>query len=190
MDAVAIDDLTLEAVRRWWLFVVAGVLWIVFAWVVLSFNYRTVWAVAVMFGLGLLAGGLVGIAIGLSAPSWRWLHVSFGVIGVVGGIVALAWPDATFLVLAVIIGWYIMFSGLLDIATAFATKGEHEFWWLHLALGIAQVLIGFWAVGYPGRSISLLVVWVGATALARGISGLLLGFGLYGAGRELRRRMA
>ena len=52
------------------------------------------------------------------------------------------------------------------------------------------MLIGFWAIGYAGRSISLLVVWVGATALARGISSLFVGFGLHGAGKELRNRMA
>ena len=37
-------------------------------------------------------------------------------------------------------------------------------------LGIAELLLGFWAAGYFGRSALLLVVWVGATALTRGIS--------------------
>ena len=34
------------------------------------------------------------------------------------------------------------------------------------------------------------MIWVGATALVRGISSIALGFGLHGAGKELRRRMA
>ena len=51
------------------------------------------------------------------------------------------------------------------------------------------MLIGFWAIGYAGRSITLLVVWVGATALGRGISSLFIAFGLHDAGRQLRSRM-
>jgi uncharacterized membrane protein HdeD (DUF308 family) len=190
MESRAVDELTEETTRQWWVFLVSGVLWILFAWVVLSFDYDTIWAVAVFFGFGLIAGGAMSVMIGLSASTWRWVHVTFGVISIVAGVFALAWPGQTFLVLAAIIGWYVMFTGVIDLAMAFATREENDLWWLQLVLGIVQVLIGFWAIGYEGRSISLLVIWVGATALARGISGLFVGFGLHGAGRQLRRRMA
>jgi uncharacterized membrane protein HdeD (DUF308 family) len=180
----------LEGARHWWLFLISGILWILFAWVVLSFNYETVWAVAVFFGIGLIAGGFMSIFVGLDARSWRWLHVTFGVLAILAGCVALLWPGQTFLVLAAIIGWYVMLSGVLDLIVAFATKDENDLWWLQLILGIAQVLIGFWAVGYAGRSISLLVIWVGATALARGISSIFVAVGLHGAGKRLRRQMA
>ena len=47
-----------------------------------------------------------------------------------------------------------------------------------MIVGIVEVLVGFWAIGYSGRSIALLVVWVGAAALARGITDLFLAFQL------------
>jgi uncharacterized membrane protein HdeD (DUF308 family) len=186
----SVDDIDLEAAKTWWAFLLGGVVWILFAWVVLSFDYDSVWAVAVFFGFGLIAGGLMGVMVGMTAPNWRWVHVSFGVLSIAAGVIALVWPGQTFLVLAAIIGWYVMLAGIIDLATAFATRDDNELWWLQLLLGLAQVLIGFWAVGYSGRSISLLVVWVGATALARGISSLFMGFALHGAGKELRKRMA
>jgi uncharacterized membrane protein HdeD (DUF308 family) len=102
---------------------------------------------------------------------------------------ALMWPGQTFLVLAAIIGWYILFAGIMDIVTSLATRDINDLWWLQLLLGVAEVFIGFWAVGYAGRSITLLVVWVGASALARGISSIFLGFGLHSAGKEVRKRM-
>ena len=114
----------------------------------------------------------------------------FGVIAIIAGIVALIWPGQTFLVLAAIIGWYILFAGIMDIVTSIAVKEENDLWWLQLVLGIAEVLIGFWAVGYTGRSVALLVIWVGASALARGISSIVLGFGLHSTGKELRKRMS
>jgi uncharacterized membrane protein HdeD (DUF308 family) len=189
MSRMTADDLDVDT-RHWWIFLVTGALWIIFAWVVLTFDIDTVWTIAVFFGLALLAGGVLSIVTGLDAPSWRWLHITFGVIAIIGGFFALAWPGQTFLVMAAIIGWYVLLTGILDLVVAFSTKDENDLWWLQLILGIAQILIGFWAVGYTGRSIALLVIWVGATALARGISNLVIGFGLHGADKQLRRRMA
>jgi uncharacterized membrane protein HdeD (DUF308 family) len=184
------DASTQEATRHWWLFLLAGALWIIFGWIVLSFNYETVWAVAVFFGIGFIAGGFMELFMAFDTPSWRWLHILFGAIAIIAGIMALIWPGQTFLVLAAIIGWYVLFAGIFDVVTSISTRDDNDLWWLQLILGIAQVLIGFWAIGYAGRSIALLVVWVGASALARGISSIFLGFGLHNAGKELRRRMS
>ena len=52
-------------------------------------------------------------------------------------------------------------------------------------MGIIEVLIGFWAVGYPGRSIILLVIWVGATAPLRRASRRSCYFALHGLRNEL-----
>jgi uncharacterized membrane protein HdeD (DUF308 family) len=164
-------------------------LWIIFGWVVLSFDFDTVWAISVFFGFGFIIGGIMEFIVALETPSWRWLHISFAVIAVIAGILALIWPGQTFLVLAAIIGWYVLFAGIMDIAAAFATRDENDLWWLLLVVGIAEVLIGFWAVGYAGRSVTLLVVWVGAAALARGISSFFIGFGLHSAGKELRKKL-
>ena len=184
-----VDDL-IEVSKGWWLYLLAGLLWIGFGWVVLSFNFTTVWAVAVFFGIGFILGGVMELVVSAQTRDWRWLHITFGIISIVAGVVAMFWPGETFLVLAAIIGWYAMIAGIADLATAFATREDNELWWLQLVLGIAQVMVGFWAVGYAGRSITLLVVWVGAAALARGISSLFLAFGLRRAGKELHAKIA
>lgn len=178
------------AARGWWVHLLVGFLWLLFAFVVLSFDLDTVWAVAVFFGAGFLVGGAAELAVAATRPDWRWLHVLFGLASIVAGIVALAWPGTTFLVLAAIVAWYILFSGFFDLLASFAMRGESDLWWLGLVLGVAQILIGFWAVGYAGRSIVLLVVWVGAAALSRGLSEIFLAFALHRAGGELRRHMA
>ena len=179
------DDLVAVS-RHWWLYLVAGIAWLVFAFVVLSFDITTVWAVAVFFGIMLIAGGVGEFMVAAVSESWKWLHVVVGVIAVLGGMIALLWPGQTFLVLAAIVGWFLLFAGIFDIIVAFATKDENDIWWLQLILGIAQILIGFWAIGYAGRSIAVLVIWVGASALARGISDLFLAFGLRKAGKKLK----
>jgi uncharacterized membrane protein HdeD (DUF308 family) len=190
MDTTPDADELLEVSKGWWLYLVAGVLWIIFGWIVLSFKFDTVWAIAVFFGFGFIIGGIMELYVGLQSGGWRWLHILFAVIAIIAGILALIWPGQTFLVLAAIIGWYILFAGIMDIVISISTKEENDLWWLQLILGIAEVLIGFWAVGYVGRSIALLVIWVGASALARGISSIFLGFGLHSAAKEVRKKLS
>lgn len=171
-------------VGPWWLHLVIGIAWIFFAFLLLSFDMATVWGVAVFAGIALLSGGVFELMVASTVRSWRWVHILLGVAAIAAGIMALVWPGTTFLVLAAIIGWYLMFNGVLDIVVAFMARDEVDLWWLTLLVGIAQVLIGFWAVGYAERSIVLLVVWVAAAALGRGLSSIFLAFGLHGVGRS------
>jgi uncharacterized membrane protein HdeD (DUF308 family) len=163
----------------WWVFLVTGIGWLIFAWIVLSFDFTTVWAVAVWAGCGIIAAGLVQFAAGAMLEGfWKWLAYGLGVAALVVGFMCLVWPSETFLVLAALVGWYLMFKGVFDIVMALAAKDEYDLWWLTLIVGIVEVLVGFWAIGYDGRSIALLVVWVAASALARGITDLFLAFQL------------
>ena len=62
-------------------------------------------------------------------------------------------------------------------------------WWVGLVAGIFEVLIGFWAIGYPGRSVYLLIIWVAVMALMHGINQIVTAFELkrvrdeFGTGR-------
>lgn len=183
LDGVA-DELY-EASSRWWMFLISGIAWILFAFVILTWELTTVWAIAVFAGITFIAGGVVELATAGVVPSWRWVHVLIGVISIIAGIVAFVWPGQTFLVLAAILAWYLLFAGTIDVVVSFMARHVSELWWLGLIVGIAQVLIGFWAIGYADRSVVLLVVWVAATALARGLSGLFLAFSLHGAAKRI-----
>ena len=176
--------------RFWWVHLVTGGLWLIYAFVVLSASVSTVWAVALLFGFGFITGGMLELIVAGVTDSWRWLHALFGIIAIVAGVVALAWPGQTFVVLAAITGWFLLFDGIVNVVVSITTRSSNDLWWLTLLLGIAEVLIGFWAVGYIGRSIALLVVFVAAGALARGISSLVTGFALHGADKKLRNMFA
>jgi uncharacterized membrane protein HdeD (DUF308 family) len=53
---------------------------------------------------------------------------------------------------------------------------ESDAWWLQLVGGIIELALGFWAAGYWGRSAILLVAWVAAFALIRGVRDIVLAF--------------
>jgi uncharacterized membrane protein HdeD (DUF308 family) len=177
--------------RNWGWFLAAGIAWIVFAFFLLSFNYRTVWAIAVFFGIGFIVGGIMEFAVAAVAPGWKWLYVLIGIVSIVAGVVALMWPGETFLVLSAIAGWLLLFYGIIDIVFAFSTRHLEGLWWMQLISGIIMVLLGFWAISPDNETVAtyrgavLLVVWIGVAALFRGISDIIVGFRLRSAHKEL-----
>jgi len=184
-------DMTREELKgftdKWWLVLILGILWIIYAWIVLSFTFSTVLAIAVFAGVAFIFSGITEFFYAALVDEWKWLWIVLGVISIIAGIVALVWPDQTFLVLAAIIGWYLMFRGLFDLVTSIMNREVNDLWWLGLIAGVLEIGIGFWAVGYEGRSIALLVVWVGAYALLKGIMDIFLAFQLRKVGKRLDR---
>jgi uncharacterized membrane protein HdeD (DUF308 family) len=185
----------MQAVTRGWgWFLAAGIAWIVFAFFVLSFNYRTVWAIAVFFGIGFIIGGIVELGIAAVAPGWKWLYILIGIVSIIAGVIALMWPGETFLVLSAIVGWLLLFYGIIDIVFAFSTRHLEGLWWMQLISGTIMVLLGFWAIAPDDATVStyrgavLLAVWIGVAALFRGISDIIVGFRLRSVQRELEAR--
>ena len=169
---------------RWWVPLLIGILWLIYAFIVLSFTYKTVWAVVIFAAVAFIFTGIGEFVLATVLESWRWLHALAGVLCIVAGIVALVWPGQTFLVMAGIIGWFLLFRGTFNIVESLFIKDYIEQWWLMLITGILQVAIGFWAVGYSGRSIAVLVVWVGAWALTEGIMDIWAAFRIRSVNRQ------
>ena len=185
----------MQAVTRGWgWFLAAGIAWIVFAFFLLSFNYRTVWAIAVFFGIAFIVGGVMEFAVASVAPGWKWLYILIGIVSIIAGLIALIWPGQTFLVLSAIAGWLLLFYGIIDIVFAFSTRHLEGLWWMQLISGIIMVLLGFWAISPDNATVAtyrgavLLVVWIGVAALFRGISDIIIGFRLRSVQRELEAR--
>ena len=162
----------------WWVFLITGALWFVVAWVVLRFDLTSVAAISVLAGTVILLAGVAELFNAAVAPSWQWLHGLLGAVFIITGIIAFFRPGGTFAMLAAFVGWYLLFKGMLDIVLAFATKDVNDAWWLGLIIGIIEVFLGFWAAGRFGRSVALLIVFVGAIALTRGITDIVLAFRL------------
>jgi uncharacterized membrane protein HdeD (DUF308 family) len=171
-----------ESSRHWWLFLIAGVAWLIIGWSILTPDITSLETISVLAGLVLLFAAANELAALFAMRGWRWLHALFAALFFVGGVYALIRPLETFLALAALIGWFLLFSGTFKIVNALALRDVLPLWWVGLVAGIIEVLIGFWAAGYPGRSIYLLVIWVGIMALMRGVTEIVLAFEL----RKLR----
>ncbi len=121
-----------------------------------------------MFGIvAIFAGVNEFIAMPMSSSGWKWVHGILGVLFIAAGIMAFFRPQGTFVALATIFAWFILFKGIFDVIAALMVRGD--LWWLLLTVGILEILLGFWAAGYFRGSAILLVVWIAVFALFRGM---------------------
>ena len=175
-----------EAAGRWWLFLLTGIAWLVFALIVFQWDYTTVSAISYLFGVvAIIAGVNELFEITVSTTGWKIVHGILGVLFIVVGFYAIWHPYDTFATLAALVGLFLLFRGIFDITVAFVTKDEFELWWLQLIAGIAQILLAFWVAGNWQNKAILLVVYVGIVALMRGITEIFLAFKLKGVRRKL-----
>jgi uncharacterized membrane protein HdeD (DUF308 family) len=161
----------------WWLLLVTGIGWTVVGAIVLRFDYTSVTAISVLFGIVAIAAGLFEIAVTLMADGWwKLLYGILSVVYIVAGVVAFIHPGDTFVALAAVISFFLIFAGTFDIISAISARRQIEVWWLQLIGGIILLALGFWAAGYYGRSAVLLVAWVAAFAVIHGVRDIVLGF--------------
>src|SRR2546426_8834254 len=145
--------------------------------IVLRFDYTSVNAIAIMFGIVAIAAGAREIGVMMLASGWwKLLYGTLAVVFIATGIVSFIHPGDTFLALAAVISFFLVFAGTFDIITAISTRREIEVWWLQLIGGIIELALGVWAAGYYGRSAILLVAWGAAFALIRGVTNIVMAF--------------
>jgi uncharacterized membrane protein HdeD (DUF308 family) len=161
----------------WWLLLITGIGWTVVGVILLRFDYTTVTAISVLFGIVAIVAGIFEIGVTLMADGW-W-KLLYGVLAVVyigAGVVAFIHPGDTFVALAAVISFFLIFAGTFDIISAISARKVIEVWWLQLVGGIIELALGFWAAGYYGRSAVLLVAWVSAFTVIHGIRDIVIGF--------------
>ena len=161
----------------WWLLLITGIAWILVGLIVLRFDYTSVSAISLLFGFVALAAGLMEImGIFLASGWWKLLNIVLAIVFITAGIVAFIHPGDTFRALAAVFSFFLIFAGTFDIIISISARHEIEVWWLQLVGGIIELGLGFWAAGYYGRSSVLLIAWVAAFAIVRGVRDIVLAF--------------
>jgi uncharacterized membrane protein HdeD (DUF308 family) len=187
MAGLGSQDALRGVASSWWLFLILGVLWILFGMFVLSYNVGSLLALAIFAGITFLMTGVNQILAAGRMQDWRWLYLIGGALSIIAGIMAFVWPGKTLVVISVVLAWFLVFKGIVDIVGALSNHGR-PWWWVTLVLGILELLLGIWAAGYPGRALIVFVNLVGIYAIFYGFTELFAAFDLRGLGRRLDRQ--
>jgi uncharacterized membrane protein HdeD (DUF308 family) len=180
-----------EGARFWWIPLVTGIAWLLVAWLVLRLNQTSVTTVGVLIGIVLIAAGVNEAATAAFVPGgWKVWHIIMAVIFLLGGLWGLIRPVNTFFALASVLGLILILYGSFEIARAIASRDINPYWWLNLIVGLLLLLLAFWVSGSDRvyalqQRAYLILFWVGFLALFKGISQIMMAFGIRHAGRHL-----
>ena len=101
--------------------------------------------------------------------------ILLGVLAIVAGIIALAWPGATILALVILFAVYAFIDAGLQAMRAFSSGTAGPVFG-HLLLGLIDVAAGVVAIVWPGPTALVLVLVVGIWAFVGGIAEIAAAF--------------
>jgi len=170
--------------ENWWVLALRGLLAVLFGFAALLLPLGTLEAVGRLFGVYAILEGALVVLIGMRGTQYRGAFLSEGAFGIMAGLVALAWPGVTALVLLYVIAIWAILSGIAEIIAAVALRREIEGEWVLFLVGVLSVVLGVAMAVLPSVGVLSLIWLVGLYALAVGIAMIVLAFRV----RDVRRR--
>lgn len=159
---------TRRLVQRWWLIGLLGLVTAVLGLLLLVNLATAVGALAVLVSIALIFEGVDDIVMA-DRHRTRWPWYLLGVLWIVLGVIALAWPGITLLALAVLIGIGFVVAGGWQVTAALSWRRGLPMWGLWLLLGVLTIVVGVVSLAWPGITVLTLAIWLGITLVVRGI---------------------
>ena len=162
----------------WWLMLLRGVAAVVLGVIALTSPMVTLLALVLVWGIYAIADGIFALAAavtgrGATAPRW-WLAL-VGVLGLGAGAVAFIYPALVAKFFVLIIGFWAIMIGVLEIWGAIALRKEIENEWMLVLSGVIAVLFGLVMLFSPTALLTL--IWlIGFYALFAGVCFIVLAF--------------
>jgi uncharacterized membrane protein HdeD (DUF308 family) len=184
------DDQTLsaavaEVARVWWVVLVVGIIFLGFG-IVMLFNVAAgATAIAIIVGAFLIFDGLVEMISGGRRNHSRGWAIVLGILLVIGGVVVIAWPGVTFLVIAIIWGLTMLVGGIARSIAAATLRG-YAWGWL-VVLGILEAILGILMLAWPDVTAYVILLLIGIYSIVAGILQIVLSFQLKKAPERLER---
>ena len=164
--------------RSWWMLALRGTVAILFGVLALIWPGLTLLWLVVLFAAFAIIAGVVSIMAAMRARAHRgWgIALTFGVVSVVAGVLAIVFPGLTALTLILLIGANALVTGVLDIVMAVRLRRQMQREWLLVAAGVVSIIFGAIVMIFPAAGALALVWFVSFYATLTGILLLILAF--------------
>jgi len=159
---------------HWPLFLIEGIVLLVLGSAAIVVPPVATIAVEILIGWLVLASGIIGLVMTLrarGAPGFGWSLVS-AIVGIVAGIVLLAWPLSGALSLTVILSVFLAMEGIASIMYALEHRRElSPRWSFMLVSGIVDlILAGMIFAGLPATAAWAIGLLVGINLIFGGVA--------------------
>jgi uncharacterized membrane protein HdeD (DUF308 family) len=160
---------------NWWRLLLNGIVLVVAGFLIFSINW-TVRELATFIGaLFIFEGVARALTTGIDARVRR-ANVVAGLLSIAAGIAIIAWPDPGLAAVAIFLAAWLIVSGTMNIAGAFASRNLLPDWWLLLVIGLLEIPLGVLALANPGATLAAIITVGGIWAVAIGTMRIVLSF--------------
>ncbi len=170
------------------MFLFRGIAAVLFGIIALVWPKMTLSVLVFIFGLFVVISGITAVVAALrntEFPGWGWL-LGEGILGILAGAIALAWPGITALAFLYLIAFWAILTGILALVAPLAYPMSGGRGVLSVLSGLVSIVFGILIAAQPSSGL-LAVVWlIGVYAIVVGI----MYIGVYFQSRTLASSLA
>jgi uncharacterized membrane protein HdeD (DUF308 family) len=158
--------------------IVAGVIGAIAGILAVVFPDITLLALALIAGINLMLLGALGLADAFSDDgdtTARVLSAVLGLLGIMAGLVVVRRPGESLLAVLIVLGIWLVVTGVVDFVRAFATVGYRA---MRLLGALVDIVLGGLILALPDVTLATLAILVGIAFLVRGVLCVVRGFQL------------
>jgi uncharacterized membrane protein HdeD (DUF308 family) len=159
----------------WWLVLLWGIFAVIIGALFLAYPLKSLMASIVFLGVYWFIGGIFTLFAAFMQETDRGWKILIGIISIIAGLVILAYPLYSFLILPalfiIFVGIWALIVGAVKIYQGFAGKD-----WGAVILGIISIIFGFLLLGSPYVAAALIPYIFGGFAVVGGIAAIVVSF--------------
>jgi uncharacterized membrane protein HdeD (DUF308 family) len=167
-------------VTKWrWAIGLHGLASLVFGVLILAWPELSVYALTIVFGAYTLATGISACVAAFRSRTKdeRASLVLSGLLGIVVGIIVLAWPSISALALLYVIGAYAVLLGIVAVIGSMRLPLDGRETALMVLNGLVAIVFGIVIFAKPGAGALAVLALIAAFALVIGVSELVVAIG-------------
>ena len=164
--------------------IIAGVLSLIAGVLAIVYPDITLLVLALIAGINLVILGIVSLIDAFSDKvdvAGRVLAGVLGILGVIAGLVVMRRPGESLLALLIVLGIWLVVSGLVDLLRGLSRSTERG---LRILTAVCDLVLGVLILAWPELSLTTLAVFVGIAFVIRGLLAVALGFQIRRAARS------
>ena len=163
--------------RKWWVLLLRGIGFIAAGVIAMMWPGIPLFSLVVLFAVFALIDGAASVVLGMRGESdgtvW-WTMIILGVLALAAGILAIAWPGPTLLVLLSIVAWFAIVRGIFEIIAAVRLRKAIDDEWVLGLSGAASILFGVLLLARPDAGLIVIALLIGAYMTAIGVLAVAL----------------
>jgi uncharacterized membrane protein HdeD (DUF308 family) len=169
------------AARQWWVLILQGVLGVAVGILAIIYPDLALGTIVLLFAFWAIVSGVSQLSAGWRVAEMRgksWPFLISGAASVIAGVLAVLYPCVTFLSLILLLGAWILVSGLMEVYAAWRIRAEITNEWVLALIGALRVLAGIIILAQPYIGAVVTAAIFATWAILSGIAALALGWRL------------